>query len=150
MNRGFLMKRWHWIVAAIPIGWMALVISSWSRAADLGVNKAPPYAASASTYNWSGIWLGIRGGYGANTTSVGTLSDGVSALDIGSAPKGFVGGVDGGIDFQFSPAFVGGIYIEQDFADLRSSVNADLRSSVNMGGVTSLSNLTSYLGSAGA
>ncbi len=73
----------------------------------------------------------------------------MSALDIGSAPKGFVGGVDGGIDFQFSPAFVGGIYIEQDFADLRSSVNADLRSSVNMGGGTSLSNLTNYLGAAG-
>src|SRR5260370_40211469 len=143
MNRGFLRKRWYWIGAGIAIGGLAVVISWLGRAADLPY-KAPPYAAPAPAYNWSGIWLGIRGGYGANTTSVGTLSDGVSALDIGSAPKGFVGGVDGGIDFQFSPAFVGGIYIEQDFADLRSSVNPDLRISSNIGAATPLSNLTTY------
>jgi outer membrane immunogenic protein len=119
------------------------LLASWpAMAADLPV-KAAPYAPPPAAYNWTGFWIGIRGGYGVNSTDVGTLNLGGTSIDIGTAPKGFVGGGDAGLDFQFSPAFVGGIYIEQDFADLRSTAN------MGVGGI-SLANLTNYLGAAGA
>ena len=125
----------------IAVAAILSVIGGFAQAADLPLaGKVPPYVAAQPMYNWSGLWIGIRGGYGVNSTNVATLTDGVSTFDIGSAPKGFVGGGDAGIDFQFSPAFVGGIYVEQDFADLRNSANL---------GSVSLANLTNYLGAAG-
>src|SRR5262245_31888400 len=135
----FFKSNCWWIVAtAALVGAMMLASGIPGRAADLPV-KAAPFAPVAA-YTWNGIWLGVRAGYGVNATNAGSITDGLVTIDFGAAPKGIVGGLNGGLDFQLGPSFVAGLYIEQDFAGLCTSTN--------VGGI-SLANLTNYLGAAG-
>src|SRR5437899_7029633 len=127
------------IALFVIVAALLLLMSSFVRAADLPA-KASPWAP-ASAYTWNGFWLGIRGGRGVNATSAASLTDGITTIDFGAAPKGIVGGLNGGLDLQLGQSVVAGLYIEQDFADLRASTNV---------GSISLANLTNYLGAAGA
>jgi outer membrane immunogenic protein len=95
-------------------GMAALVLAGASAfAADMPSGPpvyAPPVYAPAQApppYNWSGIYLGVNGGYGfaAATVSVAGFS---ATEDLG----GFVGGGQFGANYQFGPAVIG---IEADF-----------------------------------
>src|SRR6202011_4167707 len=82
-------------VALIALGSTALAADIPARQAY----KAPPaYTAPALIYNWTGFYIGGHvGGAFAGNNSLQT-SDGR-----------FLGGVQGGFDYQFAPNWVGGI-----------------------------------------
>ena len=80
---------------------MALAVPA--TAADLAARpytKAPPPAAYAPIYNWTGFYIGghVGGAFGSDSNLFNTGSDGR-----------FLGGIQGGFDYQFSPNWVMGI-----------------------------------------
>jgi outer membrane immunogenic protein len=105
---------------------VALCVASFSaNAADLPVPApAPAYKAPAvivpSTYNWTGFYIGGNVGYGWGTSKPGTISfyDPIdtfqgSQLGINASPKGVVGGVQAGYNYQINSLVLG---IEADWS----------------------------------
>jgi outer membrane immunogenic protein len=96
------------------LGAVALaVFASPAFAADIGARpytKAPPYTAPALIYNWTGFYVGGHIG--------GAFTDGANLL--GSDAR-FLGGVQGGFDYQFAPNWVVGI--EAQYSWLTGSSN---------------------------
>ena len=86
----------------ILLGTAALVaLAAPAFAADLPArpySKAPAYTAPAVVYNWTGFYIGGHVG--------GAFTDGTNLL--GSDAR-FLGGVQGGFDYQFAPNWVMGI-----------------------------------------
>jgi outer membrane immunogenic protein len=123
------------IGALLSLGWYFPAV-----AADLPV-KATQQGVYITNYSWTGLWVGAYLGAGANTTNP-TVTDGSASVDVGAAPKGFLGGVNAGINFQPSQVIVLGLYAEQDFANITGSGN--------MLGAFSVTNASNYLGAAGA
>jgi outer membrane immunogenic protein len=76
-----------------------LALAAPAAAADLPVraNKAPVYTAPALVYNWTGFYIGghLGGGFGGGNSIQGTGGR-------------FLGGVEGGADYQFAPNWVVG------------------------------------------
>src|SRR5215471_18471595 len=127
------MKR---IFSAIVLAWVGWNFPA--TAADLPIKApAPSYVTN---YQWSGFYLGAHVGGAINSTNQ-TITDGVVSIDIGSAPRGVLGGIEAGLDYQFAPQFVFGLYVEQDFADIRAG-------GVLANAITT-NNVTNYLGAAG-
>lgn len=91
------------------LGATALVAFTGSAlAADLPARtytKAPPYTAPAQIYNWTGFYIGghVGGAFGAGNGLTG--SDGR-----------FIGGVQGGADYQFATNWVLGIEAQYSWA----------------------------------
>ena len=81
-------------VALIALGSSALAADMPARQ----VYKAPAYTAPAVIYNWTGFYIGghVGGAFAGDNSLQG--SDGR-----------FLGGVQGGFDYQFAPNWVGGI-----------------------------------------
>src|SRR5262245_22469143 len=83
-------------------GTFALVaLASPAFAADIparAYTKAPPPTAPALIYNWTGFYLGGHIG--------GAFTDGTNLMGSDSR---FMGGVQGGFDYQFAPNWVLGI-----------------------------------------
>src|ERR1700753_4451296 len=81
-----------------------------ARAADLGArqpyyNKAPAYAAPL--YNWTGFYLGGHlGGVFSDNGNFGGLATG------NNGNGRFLGGLQGGADYQFNPNWVIGAGVE--------------------------------------
>ena len=94
-------------VALVALGAPAL-------AADLGAapmyNKAPAYAAPI--YNWTGFYIGghIGGAFGGDNSILGSSR--------------FIGGIQGGADYQFAPNWVAGV--EAQYSWTSSSSNSML------------------------
>ena len=86
----------------ILLGTAALVaLAAPAFAADVPArtySKAPAYTAPAVVYNWTGFYIGGHVG--------GAFTDGTNLL--GSDAR-FLGGVQGGFDYQFAPNWVMGI-----------------------------------------
>jgi outer membrane immunogenic protein len=84
---------------------VALGATAPALAADLAArpvySKAPAYAAPI--YNWTGFYIGghIGGEFGGNNGFPGTLNN--------SNSGSFLGGLQGGADYQFAPNWVVGI-----------------------------------------
>src|SRR3984893_2514454 len=94
-----LMKKF--LLATVAL--VALGASVPARAADLGARapytKAPVYAAPI--YNWTGFYIGghIGGAFSSDNN--------FSGLSTGNSSNGrFLGGVQGGADWQFAPNWV--------------------------------------------
>jgi|SRR5665213_1835018 len=103
-------------------------------AADLPARtytKAPAYTAPQAVYNWTGFYIGgnVGGAFAGNNSLEG--SDGR-----------FMGGVQGGFDYQFAPNWVIGAEAQYDW--LSNNSNGGVAFS---GGSTATAN-TSQLGSA--
>jgi outer membrane immunogenic protein len=114
------MKR---MLVAGALSLLAATSAAW--AADLPV--APPQAPAAyvpvvvPVYNWSGIYIGINGGYGfgdSNWNSAGAFIPGTGDFNIDG---GLVGGTLG-LNFQ-SGSFVYGIEADGDWSDIRGSTS---------------------------
>ncbi|WP_426442129.1 outer membrane protein [Bradyrhizobium genosp. P] len=94
----------------------ALVIAALASpalAADMPARtytKAPPYTAPALVYNWTGFYIGGHVG--------GAFTDG---NNLTGSDARFMGGVQGGFDYQFAPNWVAGI--EAQYSWLPSSSN---------------------------
>jgi outer membrane immunogenic protein len=98
----------------ILLGAAALAaFASPAFAADIGARpytKAPPQTAPALIYNWTGFYIGGHIG--------GAFTDGSNLL--GSDAR-FLGGVQGGFDYQFAPNWVVGV--EAQYSWLTGSSN---------------------------
>jgi outer membrane immunogenic protein len=132
MFSGAVMKKLAtYVIAAIAL------IGTPALAADLGrpVYKAPPPAPPAPVYSWTSWYVGLNaGGTWANHDSVDTMSTAVQGFGFpapgaGTGPgsfaansaagatgsvsvgndAGFIGGAQIGYNWQFSPAWVGGV-----------------------------------------
>jgi outer membrane immunogenic protein len=99
----------------ILVGAAALVaFAGPAFAADIGARpytKAPPQTAPALIYNWTGFYIGGHIG--------GAFTDGTNLL--GSDAR-FLGGVQGGFDYQFAPNWVVGV--EAQYSWLTGSSNS--------------------------
>jgi outer membrane immunogenic protein len=88
------------------LGTVALVaFAAPALAADLGARtytKAPAYAP-APIYNWTGFYIG--GHVGGAFTSDDSIAGGTNVSSDGQ----FLGGVQGGYDYQFAPNWVLGV-----------------------------------------
>jgi outer membrane immunogenic protein len=121
----------------------ALLCSTSAFAADLRV--PPPYKAPAiEAYSWSGLWLGAFIGGGINSTKSSANIEGLG-VDLGTMPKGVLGGLELGYDFQFAQNWVFGLFIEGSLANLSDT------GVVTSGPITMLSNgmATNYMLAAG-
>jgi outer membrane immunogenic protein len=92
-NKGLVMKKLLLSTAAI------IVLAAPATAADLPARpratKAPAYTAPAAVYNWTGFYIGGQ---------IGGAFSGNNSLQ-GSGGR-FLGGVEGGVDYQFAPNWV--------------------------------------------
>jgi outer membrane immunogenic protein len=96
----------------------------------------PPYTAPALVYNWTGFYIGGHVG--------GAFTDGTNLM--GSDAR-FMGGVQGGFDYQFAPNWVMGI--EAQYSWLPSSSNNGLTfpaGTVVTGNTDQLGSVTGRLG----
>ncbi|OKO78734.1 outer membrane protein [Bradyrhizobium sp. NAS96.2] len=91
----------------------------------------PPYTAPALVYNWTGFYIGGHVG--------GAFTDGTNLM--GSDAR-FMGGVQGGFDYQFAPNWVMGV--EAQYSWLPSSSN---NNGVLLPGGTLVTGNTDQLGS---
>jgi outer membrane immunogenic protein len=96
-----------------------------AAAADLAV-KAPPMAAPAPVYNWTGFW--ISGGFGYALADVGTSVTAPTApfafFDAGHdvGMKGWLGKVGAGFDYQFAGPlgnWVVGVFSDGSWSNIR-------------------------------
>src|SRR5690348_7702113 len=98
---------------------LALVsVGGSASAADLGrrpVYKAPAYVAPA--FSWTGLYIGVMGGWGQARDDFG-----------GSATGGFAGGTLG-YNYEFAPGWVVGIEGDGAWADIGND------SSIIVGGI---------------
>jgi outer membrane immunogenic protein len=115
---------------AVGIVAVALLIGNSAFADNLGVN-APPAAAGIQTVNWTSFYLGGNGG-GVITHALGTSNFTDTSLPAGfpftsnplteqPARGGFVGGVQGGVNWQFSPIWVVGFEADWDWTSAKYS-----------------------------
>ena len=81
----------------------AVLISGTAMAADAIVYNEPAPAVIANTFSWEGAYAGVNAGYG-----FGKMKD----EDISVKPRGFVGGIQAGYNWQFDQIVAG---IEADF-----------------------------------
>jgi outer membrane immunogenic protein len=93
-NEGLTMKKLLLSTAAV------LALAAPAAAADLPARpytKAPAYTAPAAVYNWTGFYIGghIGGAFGGDNSIQGSGGR-------------FLGGVEGGADYQFAPNWVVG------------------------------------------
>jgi outer membrane immunogenic protein len=99
-------------------------LSNAAFSADIP-SKMPTKALSdGAPYNWTGFYVGVQGGYGWGTGSVnlspidtlfysGVLADGEIPASSSLSSKGFLGGVEGGYNYQYGRAVLG---VEADFS----------------------------------
>ena len=115
-------------IATIAAASMVVAFTQIASAADLGrpVYKAPPPPAPVPVYSWTGFYIGGNVGYSAsdNAHSSTTFLDGTDT--IGSpftlAPSGWLGGVQGGYNWQFSPHGVLGLEGDWQWTSQNDSV----------------------------
>ena len=107
---------------------LGLVVSSAALAADLPPAPPPPPRAPAAyvpvivpvpVYNWTGIYLGINGGYGFGQQTPGSLfGDSFSAFNYNG--NGWLGGLTAGAQIQ-SGHTVMGLEADIDWANITGS-----------------------------
>src|ERR1700759_5083854 len=105
-NRGTTMKKFLLGAPALA------ALAAPAAAADLGARpyaKAPAYTAPQVVYNWTGFYIGghVGGAFASNS--------GLNGNDDGR----FMGGVQGGFDYQFAPNWVIGAEAQYDWMNNR-------------------------------
>jgi outer membrane immunogenic protein len=134
------------ILAVVCAGGL-LVANAAAMAADMPL-KAPPLARP---YSWAGFYIGGTAGYGWGSDGVG-LAYG-SAYPAGlpgtlaSNPRGFIGGLEYGTNYQFG-RWVLGTESDFSFADITSSQTSSVGVFTNTG-TQKLSSLSTSRGRAG-
>jgi len=111
---------------AIGIAAVVALIGGPALAADMAV-KAPtvPTVAPAPVSNWTGAYVGGSLGWGWSNQNW-TLNGGFAAFTndpLGSGNRdGFLGGIQGGYNFQFSPSWVAGIQADFTWSNITGNV----------------------------
>ena len=112
------MKKFILAIAALT----AMTVSA--SAADLAV-KAPPPAAPAPVYNWTGFYIfgGAGGGIWAADQSVVVTGTGVPlTVDHRQGGSGWFGTVGLGYDWQFNGPWVFGLFADGQFGSLKGTL----------------------------
>jgi outer membrane immunogenic protein len=108
----------------ILLGTVALIaFAAPAAAADLAARsytKAPAYVPPAPIYNWTGFYIG--GHIGGAFVGDDSIAAGATRNNNGA----FLGGVQGGYDWQFAPNWVLGVEAQYSWLDRNTSpVNVD-------------------------
>ena len=105
-----------------------------SLSADLPSARYAPVAPIAPAYNWYGFFIGAQAGYGWGSGDVNYFGGtGAYAVDVGtviplslsSEPRGFIGGVQWGSNYQFGN-WVLGFISDYGYADVTRKTNVTL------------------------
>jgi outer membrane immunogenic protein len=104
---------------------VVLISANPVLAADLPArtySKAPVYVPPP-IYNWTGFYIGGNLGWGWATENSTEIAPGTVAFPVGTAfsthnLNGFLGGVQGGYNWQVAPNFVVGLEGEYSWADM--------------------------------
>src|SRR5262245_50879009 len=113
------------LIAAATIGTTGIALS-----ADLPA-KAPAYAPPvAAPYNWTGSYIGGNIGYGwgsdpVDLTSFAVFPAGTVPISLADNPRGVVGGVRYGTNWQFN-RFARGWEADCSFSNIKASQIVDL------------------------
>lgn len=126
------------------VAMLALGVSTGAMAADMIPLKAPA-AVPAYSKSWDGFYLGGYIGYGVNTTT-SIVNETPLTINLGDAPRGFLGGGVIGADWQVAPTFVLGVFANAAVANLNAHGAFNV-ANVQMLGV---GNATNYIGALGA
>ena len=116
----------------------ALIAAGPALAADLPLKAPPPVVAA---WNWSGFYIGGHGGYGWGHNSQTDINDPFftgkfPTFNIpGFDPKGFLGGVQAGANWQ-TGAIVTGLEGDLSFADIKASTFNTPPPNVGLFGIT--------------
>jgi outer membrane immunogenic protein len=103
--------KWTLIAAA-----MVLTASGHALAADLPLPGLPP-SPSPIVYNWTGLYLGINGGFGTGNSN---WSDGPIGTTGSFPTSGFLIGGTAGINYQIGE-YVFGIEGDGDWTNLHGN-----------------------------
>ena len=116
---------WGAIMKRIAIGALAglAAVTGFgyaASAADLAVKALPPAPVLPS---WTGFYLGVHAGAAWQSSPNWTFTDpnlvlATTSVSSGSAQLGAVGGLQGGYNWQFAPAWVAGIEGDISWASL--------------------------------
>lgn len=128
------------LVILAGVSSLALLSSAW--AADLPTTKGPaPYVPPPQqAYDWTGVYIGINGGYGGNpyTYPFNVSFAGFNALtgQFSLTSGGFLGGGQAGINYQVpSTNFVVGVEADGDASSIRGQLGFNAFSPIG-GGLT--------------
>ncbi len=103
-----------------------LSFGSNAFAADaIGTTESPPAPLPvASTYNWSGAYIGAQAGYAWGSSFGGGFFKTGEPDVVGSVdPRGFLGGLHAGYNHQFTSNVVIGAEADINFASIKGSVD---------------------------
>jgi outer membrane immunogenic protein len=97
-------------------------VSGAALAADMQrpVYKAPPSGMVPVTYDWTGFYVGGHVGYGWAQKN---WTDSFGLFDISHTANGFLGGVQGGVNYQIGQ-FVLGVEADSSWSGMSGSTNA--------------------------
>jgi outer membrane immunogenic protein len=125
------------------------VIPVAASAADLPV-KAPVYKAPVvARYNWTGFYAGGNIGYswGHSDVTVESAELLLGAVGASLHPKGIIGGLQAGYNWQASRNWVWGLETDFQWSGQKNSVTAPWDDAIGTGSATVTSKLT-WLGTA--
>jgi outer membrane immunogenic protein len=109
--KGFAMKSMLFATAAL------VALSASAFAADaVNVEPVPAPLPVASTYNWSGAYVGAQAGYGWGDSKFHDSVDS-NPFDI----RGFIGGATVGYNYQFQPNWVVGAEADFSYSAIKGS-----------------------------
>jgi outer membrane immunogenic protein len=119
----------------------ATAITQATLAADMPV-KAPAAPAAAPLYNWHGFYVGGHIGYGWGSDPINltpspayvpAFAAGAVPSSIADNPKGVLGGIQYGSNWQFNRIVVG---LESDFSFSDINASQTLFNTINPAGIT--------------
>ena len=115
--------------AAILIGTSSIQIAS---AADLPRRGAAPLSPVAVPYqySWTGLYVGLGGGYGMYDAEQSTRGTGIGFFGVpavianngDTGGRGYFGTVQIGADYQFAQQWVVGIFADYDFSSIKGTL----------------------------
>lgn len=126
-----MLKHSRILVAAAAI----LALPAVASAADLpqiANEPAVAYTPVPTVYDWSGVYVGVHGGYGwgdADTTLAAPLNS--------FSADGFLGGVQAGYNFQYGN-FVAGVELDASYTDIKGNVAGAAEAELNWLGTARL------------
>jgi outer membrane immunogenic protein len=119
-------------IGLLSVGALCAGLCQGASAADLGVRAAPPPAPVVIAPTWTGLYIGgnVGAGWAKNDTSISGAIP-AAILGIGAATPfslplasqtmtGFIGGLQGGYNYQFG-TFVVGIEADGDWGNVNGT-----------------------------
>lgn len=136
--------------AIIASSFMVLLAGA-ANAADLGMASPPPAPPpmAARAFSWTGLYLGLQGGYtwGRGPSSYDDpLLAAVAPIDTMNL-DGWLGGITGGVNYQFGNGVVIGLEADIAYADISDTVYDVAADVVNSDPGNTITSKTDVVGS---